>query len=61
MDFCDTIIANAKAAWFRKELIAKYGEARGSKIRYAEAFEVCEYSVPLTDALKKALFDFSFV
>ena len=58
MDFCDTIIANAKAARLRKKLIAKYGEARGSKIRYAEAFEVCEYGAPLTDELEKALFAF---
>ena len=31
------------AARFRKELIARYGEEKGSKIRYAEAFELCEY------------------
>jgi len=28
---------------FRDKLIEKYGEARGSKIKYAEAFEACEY------------------
>lgn len=31
------------AARFRKELIDRYGEEKGSKIRYAEAFELCEY------------------
>lgn len=33
----------AAEARFRKELIAKYGQERGSKVRYAEAFELCEY------------------
>lgn len=46
------------AARFRKELIEKYGFERGSKIRYAEAFELCEYGEKLTDELKKALFSF---
>lgn len=46
------------AARFRKELIEKYGEEKGSKIRYAEAFEVCEYGAPLTEELKAALFPF---
>lgn len=45
------------AARFRKELIAKYGPERGSKVRYAEAYEICEYGEPLTEDLKKALFD----
>lgn len=46
------------AARFRKELIEKYGEEKGSKIRYAEAFEVCEYGGTLTEEMKKALFPF---
>ena len=46
------------AARFRKELIEKYGEEKGSKIHYAEAYEVCEYGNPLTLELKKALFPF---
>ena len=67
-DTTDREIMNAKrgyavrfaktAARFRKELIAKYGEERGSKIRYAETFEVCDYGAPLTEELKKALFPF---
>lgn len=46
------------AARFRAELIARYGEEKGSKIRYAEAFEVCEYGSPLTEELKQKLFSF---
>ena len=46
------------AARFRKELIEKYGEEKGSKIRYAEAFEVGEYGSPLTEELKQKLFPF---
>lgn len=46
------------AARFRKELIEKYGVEKGSKVRYAEAFEVCEYGNPLTDELKEKLFSF---
>ena len=37
----------------RKELIEIYGEEVGSKIRYAEAFEVCEYGAKLTDETRK--------
>lgn len=40
------------AARFRKELIEQYGQERGSKIRYAEAYEVCEYGAPLAGAVK---------
>lgn len=46
------------AARFRKELIQKYGKERGSKIRYAEAYEICEYGEPLTEEMRKKLFDF---
>ena len=46
------------AARFRKELIKRYGRKIGKKIRYAEAYELCEYGAPLTDELKKALFPF---
>jgi LmbE family N-acetylglucosaminyl deacetylase len=39
---------------FRKELIELYGEERGSKVRFAEAFEVSEYGYnPGLDELKK--------
>lgn len=46
------------AARFRKELIERYGEEKGRKIRYAEAFEICEYGGKLTDELKEKLFSF---
>lgn len=43
------------AARFRKELMEQYGPEHGSKIRYAEAFEVCEYGAPLAGAVKEML------
>jgi LmbE family N-acetylglucosaminyl deacetylase len=46
------------AARFRKELIARYGEERGSKIRYAEAFQLCPYGGALTEELNQKLFGF---
>ncbi len=46
------------AARFRKELIARYGEQRGSKVRYAEAFQLCPYGGPLTEELNQKLFGF---
>jgi len=46
------------AARFRKELIEKYGEEKGRKIRFAEAFQVSEYGSPLTEDLKKEMFPF---
>lgn len=46
------------AARFRQQLIERYGQEKGSKIRYAEAFELCDYGHPLTEELKKALFPF---
>ena len=46
------------AARFREELIKRYGEDRGSKVRYAEAFEVCEYGGTLTEELKEKFFNF---
>ena len=46
------------AARFRKELITRYGETRGAKIRYAEAFQLCPYGGPLTEELNQKLFGF---
>lgn len=43
------------AARFRKELIARYGEEQGTKIRYAEAFELCEYGRKISDEVQQAL------
>lgn len=44
------------AARFRRELIEKYGEDRGSRVRYAEAFELCEYGTIPDKEFEKALF-----
>jgi len=46
------------AARFRRELIAAYGEERGSRIRFAEAYEVSEYGRQLDADVKKTLFPF---
>ena len=46
------------AAKFRNKLIERYGQEKGSKIRYAEAYEICEYGEPLTEEMRKKLFDF---
>lgn len=45
------------AARFRKELIEKYGTERGRKVRFAEAYEICEYGHPFTEEYK-AVFNF---
>lgn len=46
------------AVRFRDELVARYGAARGAAVQTAEAFEVCEYGAPLTDAARARLFPF---
>jgi LmbE family N-acetylglucosaminyl deacetylase len=46
------------AARFRRELIARYGTERGSKVRFAEAFELCEYGAKPTPEMEKELFNF---
>ena len=46
------------AARFRKELIKKYGEEKGSKVRFAEAYELCEYGRQPDEELNKKLFGF---
>ena len=43
---------------FREELIAAYGQERGSGVEYAEAFEACEYGAPLDEAACCRLFPF---
>lgn len=47
--------ANA-ADTYRDALIAFYGEQRGKQVRYAQAFEICEYGrQPSRDELRKLL------
>ena len=41
---------------FRDELTERYGEERGREIKYAEAFEHCEYGGQLTDENRDVLF-----
>jgi LmbE family N-acetylglucosaminyl deacetylase len=44
---------------YRAKLIELYGEEKGKKVRYAEAFEVCEYGRrPSAPELKTKLFPF---
>lgn len=47
-----------RADQYRSLLETLYGENIGAKARYAEAFEVCEYGAPLTDADLPRLFPF---
>ena len=48
----------AVADAFRELLIERYGEERGEKVRYAEAFEGCEYGSALSDENIPILFPF---
>lgn len=48
----------ATADQYRQKLIELYGPERGKKVRYAEAFEVCEYGRQPTTAELKELFPF---
>lgn len=41
---------------YRGLVVKTYGEERGNRIRFIEAFEPCEYGSPLTDVNKKLLF-----
>jgi len=42
---------------FRSDLIARYGPEHGMQVRYAEAFEGCEYGASLTTEARARLFD----
>ncbi len=46
------------AELYRDKLIEFYGVDRGGQIKYAEAFEGCEYGAPLTEESLKRLFPF---
>ena len=46
----------ATADRFREQLIARYGQAAGAGVRYAEAFEGCEYGARLDDEQIERLF-----
>lgn len=48
----------AVADRFRDGLIDRYGEERGSEVRYAEAFQECEYGGTMTPEHEELLFPF---
>jgi len=41
---------------FRDKLIARYGQAKGQAVKYAEAFEACEYGAPFDAAAIERFF-----
>ena len=41
---------------YRDLVVKTYGEVKGSKIRFIEAFESCEYGSPMTEEARKRLF-----
>ena len=45
-----------RADRFREALIAAYGEERGSKIEYCEAYEISEYAAAADDRARRRLF-----
>jgi LmbE family N-acetylglucosaminyl deacetylase len=49
-----------QAERFRSQLVHGYGALLGNAVRYAEAFEPCEYGAPLDDAAMRRLFPFVF-
>ncbi len=51
-------IESAAADRFREELVTWYGPEKGRRIKYAEAFEICEYGRRPSTAEIKVLFPF---
>jgi hypothetical protein len=49
---------SAEAVRFRTTLQKWYGDERGKSVKYAEAFELCEYGSQPTDAELRILFPF---
>lgn len=47
-----------RADRYRQELIAAYGQDRGSQIEFAEVYEISEYGSPLDGPARKRLFPF---
>ena len=54
--FCALIAGYADR--HRESVIKTYGEERGRRVRYIEAYEPCEYGSPLTDGNRARLFPF---
>ncbi len=55
---CDSLISRdiCAADQYRDKLTLRYGEARAKEVKYAEAFEVCEYGAQPTPAELNAMF-----
>ena len=47
-----------EAARFRNSLIKGYGDAKGAAVKFAEAFEICEYGRQPKQEEIKVLFPF---
>ncbi|HUW83611.1 MAG TPA: PIG-L deacetylase family protein [Phycisphaerae bacterium] len=45
-----------RADRYREQLIVRYGQKHGAAVKYAEAYEACEYGAPFDEALAKKLF-----
>jgi hypothetical protein len=41
---------------FRARLVERYGPEAGNGVKYAEAFEICEYGSPMSEELRDRLF-----
>ena len=48
----------AEADRYRDVLVRWYGAERGERVRYAEAFEACEYGARLNERSLRRLFPF---
>jgi N-acetylglucosamine malate deacetylase 1 len=51
--------ARPRADRYREELIAAYGEERGSQIEFAEIYEISEYAAAMNDSVRQRLFPFA--
>jgi LmbE family N-acetylglucosaminyl deacetylase len=51
-------LVGPRADRFRDQLIRVYGEPRGRKVQFAEAYEISEYASPLDSAERQRLFPF---
>ncbi|MHB0958073.1 MAG: PIG-L deacetylase family protein [Pirellulaceae bacterium] len=51
-------IIRPRADRFRAALVRQYGESRGGRVEWAEAFEISEYASPLDAVARKRLFWF---
>ncbi len=56
LDFLAKIWSGTISPKIRESLIKWYGEKKGNTIKYAEAFEICEYGKQPTDSEIKILF-----